>query len=80
VFCRKVYGVLIAAAAIVTAIAGALTRVFAIPAVNEFLTRFGLGSVPKSVAKEVAAAKSQDLRPAQYEPSNTDYRTEQGDA
>lgn len=75
----KVYGVLLASAAVITAVAGALTRVFAIPAVNEFLTRFGLGSVPKSVAKETAAATSQELQPAKYEPSNTDYRTEQGD-
>lgn len=75
----KVYGVLIASAAVITAVAGALTRVFAIPAVNEFLTRFGLGSVPKSVAKEMATAKTSELQPAQFEPSNTDYRTEQGD-
>lgn len=74
----KVYGVLLAAAGVVTAVAGALTRVFAIPAVNEWLTRVGLGSVPKSVAKEVAAAKTSELQPAQFEPSNTDYRTEHG--
>lgn len=42
---------LLAAAAIVTAVAGALARVMAIPAVNTFLTRYlGLGSVPKSEA------------------------------
>lgn len=75
----KVYGVLLASAAVITAVAGALTRVFAIPAVNEFLTRFGLGSVPKSVARETAAATNQELQPAKYEPSNTDYRTEQAD-
>lgn len=76
----KVYGVLLASAAVITAVAGALTRVFAIPAVNEFLTRFGIGSVPKSVAVETAAAKSQELQPAQFEPSQTDIRAEQGEA
>lgn len=61
------------------AINAALTRIIAIPAVNVWLTRIGLGSVPKSVAKETAVAQSQELQPAKYEPSNTDYRTEQGD-
>lgn len=60
------------------AINAALTKLIAIPAVNAWLTHIGLGSVPKSVAKETAAAKSQDLQPAKFEPSNTDYRTEQG--
>lgn len=39
---------LVAAAAIVTAVAGAITRIMAIPAVNAWLTKVGLGSVPKS--------------------------------
>jgi len=42
------YGWLIGAAAIVTAVAGAITRVMAIPAVNRWLTRVGLGSVPRA--------------------------------
>lgn len=42
---------LVAVAAGITAVAAALSRVFAIPAVNRWLTRFGLGSVPASYAK-----------------------------
>ena len=42
------YGWLIGAAAIVTAVAGAITRVMAIPAVNRWLTHVGLGSVPRN--------------------------------
>lgn len=38
---------LVAVAAIVTAVAGAISRVMAIPAVNAWLTKIGLGSVPK---------------------------------
>lgn len=38
---------LVAAAAIVTAVAGAIARIMAIPAVNSWLTNIGLGSVPK---------------------------------
>lgn len=75
----QVYLWLVSAAAVLTAVAGALTRVMAIPAVNEWLTHIGLGSVPKSVAKEQAAAQSQDLQPAQYDASNVDYREQQGD-
>lgn len=71
-----VYLWLLSAAGVVTAVAGALSRVMAIPAVNEWLTHIGLGSEPKAVAKERAAAKSDELQPAQYEPSNTDYRQE----
>lgn len=37
---------LLAVAAIVTAVAAALTRIMAIPAVNVWLTKIGLGSVP----------------------------------
>ncbi len=46
-----VYLWLIAAAGVVTAVAGALARVMAIPAVNQWLTKVGLGSVPKSEAQ-----------------------------
>lgn len=45
-----VYLWLIGAAGVVTAVAGALSRVMAIPAVNTWLTKIGLGSVPKSAA------------------------------
>lgn len=36
------------AVAFLVALSGALARIMAIPAVNDFLTRFGAGSVPKS--------------------------------
>ena len=39
---------LVGFAGIVTAVAGAISRVMAIPKVNEWLTKIGLGSVPKS--------------------------------
>jgi hypothetical protein len=74
----QVYLWLVSAAAVLTAVAGALTRVMAIPAVNEWLTHIGLGSIPTSVAKEQAAAQSQDLQPAQYDASNVDYRDQPG--
>lgn len=45
-----VYLWLVGAAAVVTAVAGALSRVMAIPAVNEWLTKIGAGSVPREVA------------------------------
>ena len=61
------------------AINSALTAIIAIPKVNAWLTAIGLGSVPRGVAKETAAAKSQDLQPAQFTPSTVDYRAEQGD-
>lgn len=51
-----VYGWLLAAAGFVTAIAGGLSRVMAIPAVNQWLTSIGLGSVPKGQAQNVPAA------------------------
>lgn len=38
--------------AVVTAIAGALSRIMAFPVVNEWLTRIGLGSAPKSAGKQ----------------------------
>jgi len=42
-----VNGVIAAALAVL----GILTRIMAIPAVNAFLTKFGAGSVPKSVVE-----------------------------
>lgn len=43
---------LVGAAATVTAVATGLSRVMAIPAVNAWLTKIGLGSVPKSEATQ----------------------------
>ena len=43
---------LLAVAAGVTAVAGALARVMAIPAVNGWLVSIGLGSVPKAAVTE----------------------------
>ena len=42
---------LVGVAAAVTGVAGALSRVMAIPAVNAWLTSIGLGSVPKSTVQ-----------------------------
>lgn len=57
---------LLAAAAVVTAVAGALSRVMAIPAVNEWLTKIGLGSVPKAAAVRQAEAEHiGEVSPAQ---------------
>lgn len=42
---------LLAVAAGVTAVAGALARVMAVPAVNAWLVKIGLGSVPQSAIK-----------------------------
>ncbi|ARC55967.1 hypothetical protein AS850_02625 [Frondihabitans sp. 762G35] len=42
---------LVGVSAAITAAAAALTRIMAIPAVNAFATRFGLGSVPRAVAR-----------------------------
>lgn len=42
---------LLGIAAGVTAVAGAITRIMAIPAVNAWLTKIGLGSVPKSAVR-----------------------------
>lgn len=47
----KLYLWLVAFAAGVTAVAGALSRVMAIDSVNKFLVKIGLGSVPLSAAK-----------------------------
>jgi hypothetical protein len=59
------------------AINSALTAIISLPTVNRWLTAIGFGSVPRAIAKETAAAKSQELQPAQFEPSTTDYRAEQ---
>lgn len=45
---------LIGLAAGVTAVAAAITRIMAIPAVNDFLVKIGLGSVPKDALVPVA--------------------------
>lgn len=74
-----VYGWLVGVFAFVIALAGALSKLMAIPIVNAWLTRVGFGSVPKAVARESAAAKSQELQPAQFAPSDVDYRGKQGD-
>lgn len=42
---------LVGVAAVVTAVAAAITRVMAIPAVNAWLMKIGLGSVPKSAVR-----------------------------
>ncbi|WP_242089271.1 hypothetical protein [Curtobacterium sp. DN_7.5] len=60
------------------AINAALTAIIALPTVNRWLTPLGLGSVPRKAAKEAAAAKSQELQPALFAPSTTDYRNDQG--
>jgi hypothetical protein len=52
-----VYLWLLSAAAVLTAVAAALSRVMAIPAVNEWLTHIGLGSVPRAAAQRQAAAQ-----------------------
>jgi len=49
---------LLGAAAIVTAVAGAISRVMAIPAVNAWLTKIGLGSVPKDAIYVSPATQS----------------------
>lgn len=59
------------------AINAALTAIIAIPTVNRWLTAVGLGSVPRSVAREQAAAKTQALQPARFAPTMTDLRDEQ---
>lgn len=74
-----VYLWLLSAAGVITAVAGALSRVMAIPAVNGWLTHIGLGSEPRAVVVERTAAKTSDLQPATVEPSNVDYRLEQDD-
>lgn len=61
------------------AINSALTAIIALPPVNKWMTAVGLGSEPRKVARERAAAKSQELQPATVEPSNVDYRAQQGD-
>ncbi len=65
------------AVATLAAVSAALTKIMAIPKINELLTLIGLGSVPKAVAQEQATAKTPDLQPAQFEATTTDLRDEQ---
>lgn len=44
----QLYAWLLGVAAGITAVAGGLSRIMAIPGVNAWLTNIGLGSVPKS--------------------------------
>lgn len=53
----QLYVWLIGLATGVTAVAMALTRIMAIPAVNAWLTKIGLGSVPKSAIVSVPTGK-----------------------
>jgi hypothetical protein len=62
------------------AINAALTAIIAIPTVNRWLTVIGLGSVPRSVARKQAAAKSQELQPALFAPSVVSLRSQQDDS
>jgi len=48
----ELYAWLVGVAAGVTAIAGAITRVMAIPAVNGWLISVGLGSIPRSAVTD----------------------------
>lgn len=59
------------------AINSALAAIMTIPTVNQWLTAVGLGSVPRGHAKEQAAAKSDELQPAQFEPSTFETAPEQ---
>jgi hypothetical protein len=45
---------LLGIAGAVTAVAAALSRIMAIPAVNSWLTKIGLGSIPKSAANSAS--------------------------
>lgn len=54
---------LLGIAAAVTAVAGAITRIMAIPAVNAWLTKIGLGSVPKSAVRTSPATGSVQVLP-----------------
>ena len=54
---------LLGIAAGVTAVAGAITRIMAIPAVNAWLTRIGLGSVPKSAVRTSPVTGSVQVLP-----------------
>lgn len=51
---------LVGAAGAVTAVAAGLSRVMAIPAVNAWLVKIGLGSVPKSEATTTNVVDSND--------------------
>ena len=61
-----VYLWLVGAAAVVTAIAAALSRIMAIPAINTWLTKLNAGSVPKKVAtREAVAQRVGEVSPPQ---------------
>lgn len=49
---------LVGAIAFVAGLSAALSRVMAIPAVNELLTRFGAGSTTRSASRRAAQSKS----------------------
>jgi len=51
------YGWLVGFAATTTAVAGAITRVMAVPAVNSWLMRIGLGSVPRPTDRNTRPAE-----------------------
>jgi hypothetical protein len=54
------YAWLIGAAGVITAVAAGISRIMAIPAVNLWLTKIGLGSVPKAAAQKAATAPNMD--------------------
>lgn len=54
---------LLGIAAAVTAVAAAITRIMAIPAVNAWLTKVGLGSVPKSAVRTSPVTGSVQVLP-----------------
>lgn len=51
----EAYGWLVSTLALLVVVAGALTRIMAIPQVNAFLTKFGAGSVPASAVPALSA-------------------------
>jgi|GEM_PF-1528457 len=72
---------LVAFAAAITAIAGALSRVMAIPAVDQWLTSIGLGSVPKVDAQSLPAVvtPADPNQPAAGTPPPPHQGTDLGD-
>lgn len=69
---------LVAVAAVVTAVAGALARVMAIPAVNAWLMKIGLGSVPASAVQTDAAGTIVKRDPKTAVPDETTPKITQG--
>lgn len=72
-----VYLWLVGAAGVVTAIAGALSRVMAIPAVNAWLVKIGLGSVPSSKVVDEPVGDAEPV--ADETPSSPDDALVDGD-